>query len=275
MFTSLSYCEITTHSLEIIFLQLKCHFTWNVCGEESSLDDLEDRGYNQVEFLNTEFKAITYNLFAYIKHCRGQYQVALEYLEQAEDFIMHRQDHQGKMGHLVTWGNYAWVCYHLGRLLEVHTSVHACMVSHFSLVWLFVTLWTVAHQAALSKGFSRQEYWRHIRRVGNLCKKYTNSYRIEYPEIESEEGEALLKCGEKYYEQAMQCFERLWKRNSPTQNSPWDCSSHCIVCKTKHQQRTPFTFWGRPPSWSQITDTLTFSWLWLFNWSRKKQKETT
>ena len=26
-------------------------------------------------------------------------------------------------------------------------------------VWLFATLWTVAHQAALSMGFSRQEYW--------------------------------------------------------------------------------------------------------------------
>ena len=28
-----------------------------------------------------------------------------------------------------------------------------------SRVWLFVTPWTVAHQAPLSKGFSRQEYW--------------------------------------------------------------------------------------------------------------------
>ena len=36
---------------------------------------------------------------------------------------------------------------------------HACMVSHFSRVWLFVTLWTIAHQAPLSTGFSRQEYW--------------------------------------------------------------------------------------------------------------------
>ena len=35
----------------------------------------------------------------------------------------------------------------------------ACMVSHFSHVQLFATLWTVAHQAPLSKGFSRQEYW--------------------------------------------------------------------------------------------------------------------
>ena len=28
-----------------------------------------------------------------------------------------------------------------------------------SCVQLFVTLWTVAHQAPLSMGFSRQEYW--------------------------------------------------------------------------------------------------------------------
>ena len=33
------------------------------------------------------------------------------------------------------------------------------MLSHFSHVQLFVTLWTVAHQAPLTMGFSRQEYW--------------------------------------------------------------------------------------------------------------------
>ena len=33
------------------------------------------------------------------------------------------------------------------------------MVNCFSRVWLFETLWTVAHQAPLSMGFSRQEYW--------------------------------------------------------------------------------------------------------------------
>ena len=33
------------------------------------------------------------------------------------------------------------------------------MLSCFSQVQLLVTLWTVAHQAPLSLGFSRQEYW--------------------------------------------------------------------------------------------------------------------
>ena len=33
------------------------------------------------------------------------------------------------------------------------------LLSRFSHVQLFVTLWTVAHQAPLSLGFFRQEYW--------------------------------------------------------------------------------------------------------------------
>ena len=33
------------------------------------------------------------------------------------------------------------------------------VLSHFSHVQLFATPWTVAHQAPLSQGFSRQVYW--------------------------------------------------------------------------------------------------------------------
>ena len=36
------------------------------------------------------------------------------------------------------------------------------VLSHFSHVWLFATLWPVAHRASLSMGFSRQEYWRGL-----------------------------------------------------------------------------------------------------------------
>ena len=37
--------------------------------------------------------------------------------------------------------------------------VSACMLGCFSHVQLFMTLWTIALQAPLSMGFSRQEYW--------------------------------------------------------------------------------------------------------------------
>ena len=44
----------------------------------------------------------------------------------------------------------------LCRDVVVTSDVCACMLSCFSHVWLFATLWTVAHQAALSMGFFRQ-----------------------------------------------------------------------------------------------------------------------
>ena len=37
--------------------------------------------------------------------------------------------------------------------------MHVSVVSLFSLVGLFATPWTIARQAPLSMGLSRQEYW--------------------------------------------------------------------------------------------------------------------
>ena len=42
---------------------------------------------------------------------------------------------------------------------KIPISLYECMLSHFSRVQLFATLWTVAHQVPLSVGFSRQGYW--------------------------------------------------------------------------------------------------------------------
>ena len=36
---------------------------------------------------------------------------------------------------------------------------HVCVLSHISYVRLFANLWTVAYEAPLSMGFSRQEHW--------------------------------------------------------------------------------------------------------------------
>ena len=58
----------------------------------------------------------------------------------------------------------------------MHSSIIAHVLSHFSLVRLFATLWTVAHVAPLSVEFSRQEYW-----SGLLCPP---SGDLPYPGIE-------------------------------------------------------------------------------------------
>ena len=40
-----------------------------------------------------------------------------------------------------------------------HSSSLGCMLSCFSCVQLFATLWIISHQASLSMGFSKKEYW--------------------------------------------------------------------------------------------------------------------
>ena len=48
--------------------------------------------------------------------------------------------------------------------LKIHTSnyINVCVLSHFSHIQLFVSLWTAAHQAPLSTGFFRQEHWSRL-----------------------------------------------------------------------------------------------------------------
>jgi len=50
-------------------------------------------------------------------------------------------------------------CVSCHNLESNHGLLTPCVLSHFSQFWLFMTLWTVARQASLSTGFSRQEYW--------------------------------------------------------------------------------------------------------------------
>ena len=49
-------------------------------------------------------------------------------------------------------------CFGLGGNAMYHVSAAACLVC----VRLFVSLWTVAHQAPLFMGFCRQEYWSEL-----------------------------------------------------------------------------------------------------------------
>ena len=51
-----------------------------------------------------------------------------------------------------------FILWQMPFLLLNLSQLRVCVISFFSHVWLFVTLRTVAHQAPLSMGFSRQEY---------------------------------------------------------------------------------------------------------------------
>ena len=71
------------------------------------------------------------------------------------------------------------------QIWYIHTMECACMLSCFSGVWIFVTLWTVAHQAPQSMGFSRQEYWSGLScpPPGDLPDPGIEPMSLEYPEL--------------------------------------------------------------------------------------------
>lgn len=148
--------EDTRNFLEKVLPQLKCPFTWNLFREGSISTHMEDRVRNQIDFLNSEHKATMYNLLAYIKHLDGENEAALECLGRAEDLLKSKQDDQAEMRCLVTWGNYAWVYYHMGRLSEAQA---------------------------------------YVDKVRDVCKKFANPYSMECPELDCEEGWTRLKCG--------------------------------------------------------------------------------
>ena len=83
-------------------------------------------------------------------------------------------------------------------------SMHVCMLSRFSCVHLSATPWTVAHQAPLSMGFSRQEYW-----SGLPCPSLGD---LPNPEIESVSLKSPVLAG------------RLFKTNTT-----WEAHKKCIV----------------------------------------------
>ncbi|XP_051002315.1 interferon-induced protein with tetratricopeptide repeats 3 [Acomys russatus] len=148
--------DIIGDSLDKVLPQLKCHFTWNLFREGSIASYMEDRVCNQIEHLNSEYKATMYNLLAYIKHLDGENEAALECLGQAEDLLKSKKNDQAEIRSLVTWGNYAWVYYRMGRLLEAQA---------------------------------------YVEKVRHVCKKFANPYSMECPELECEEGWTRLKCG--------------------------------------------------------------------------------
>ena len=61
--------------------------------------------------------------------------------------------------HIIFW-DFMWhiFCFYTSQALDSFRN-YACVLSCFSCVQFFVTSWTVAHQATLSMGVSRQEYW--------------------------------------------------------------------------------------------------------------------
>ena len=119
--------------------------------------------------------------------------------------------------------------------LPSHPNPRDCL-SHFSRVRLSATLWTVAHRAPLSRGFSRQEYWSGlpcpprgdlpdpgIKPVSLTCVSYLHWQAGSLPP--EPPGKRLCLCPYK----GVRCYDLV------------------ILCRLQHWLNELFSFYVDPP----------------------------
>ncbi|NWT64184.1 IFIT5 protein, partial [Prunella himalayana] len=160
---------ISMDSLKTSLLKLECHFTWALLKEHVSLEALEETILDHITFL-VQYEIRDYNLLSYVNHLKNSNEEALRNLKKAEEAIQKRHPDEIAKRSLVTWGNYAWIYYHMERYEEAQT---------------------------------------YVSKVENICKKLsgTGHGKIQLPEIYAEKGWALLRFGRHYFERARDCFE--------------------------------------------------------------------
>ncbi|NXX34883.1 IFIT5 protein, partial [Nicator chloris] len=196
---------ISKDSLKTSLLQLECHFTWALLQEHVGLDALEDTVLDHIKFF-VEYNIIDYNMLSYVYHLKNSNEEALSNLRKAEEAI--QKHHPGEIARrsLVTWGNYAWIYYHMQRYEEAQT---------------------------------------YVSKVEDSCKKLSSTAhgKIQLPEIYAEQGWALLRFGRNYFERAKNCFANALKSepDNPDFNAGYAVAmyrlDHCS--KIYGEERTP------------------------------------
>ncbi|XP_029465694.1 interferon-induced protein with tetratricopeptide repeats 5-like [Rhinatrema bivittatum] len=167
--------EISKNSLKSKLLQLECHFTWGLQKDDAD-DDLEDRLYDQTEFIFPDCKSMVYNLLAYVKHLKGDNDEALANVKKAEELVQEVQVDDINKKMITTYGNYAWIYYHMNQLENADT---------------------------------------YLGKVESICRVLSSRSRYTAPisDVYGEQGWALLKfCGQ-YYEKAKECFQKALEKD--------------------------------------------------------------
>ncbi|NWV29541.1 IFIT5 protein, partial [Origma solitaria] len=164
---------ISKNSLKASLLQLECHFTWTLLKEYVGLVALEETIIDHIKFVK-ESNIVDYNILSYVCHLKNSNEEALRNLKKAEEAIRKHYPDEIARRSLVTWGNYAWIYYHMGRYEEAQT---------------------------------------YVSKVEDFCKQLSSTARlkIQLPEIYAEQGWAFLRFGRNYFEKAKNCFENALK----------------------------------------------------------------
>ncbi|NXV09781.1 IFIT5 protein, partial [Cettia cetti] len=196
---------VSKDSLKASLLQLECHFTWTLLKEHVGLEALEETVLDHIKFVG-EYNIRDYNMLSYVCHLKNSEEEALRNLRKAEEAIQKHYPGEIARRSLVTWGNYAWIYYHMQRYEEAQSYVSKVESSRKKLS-------STAHET------------------------------IQLPEVYAEKGWALLRFGRNYFEGAKNCFADALRSepNNPDFNAGYAIAMYRLEdCAERYgDERTP------------------------------------
>ncbi|XP_059803483.1 interferon-induced protein with tetratricopeptide repeats 5-like isoform X2 [Hypanus sabinus] len=151
-------------------VQLQCHFTWAPQKETIDLEDMMYRLQDSID-MNLKYKAHSCNQLAFVNCLKGNYEEAIQNLKEAEKILREDNKDEFERRSIITYGNFAWVHYHMGQLTEVQS---------------------------------------YLDKLEMICKPLSDGprYTAMIPEVYGEKGWSLLRSTARYYEEAKECFEK-------------------------------------------------------------------
>ncbi|XP_078079046.1 interferon-induced protein with tetratricopeptide repeats 5-like [Mustelus asterias] len=141
-----------------------------------------------------------YNALAFVNCVRGNHEEAFNNLWEAEEILRKNHESEIEKWSIVTYGNAAWVYYHVGELEEAQS---------------------------------------YLDKVERNCQQFPDAsrYTAMIPEVYGEKGWSLLKFGWKYYKEASKCTEKALAADA--ENIEWNTAHATAMFRIKETSGDP------------------------------------
>ncbi|XP_072883487.1 interferon-induced protein with tetratricopeptide repeats 1-like [Hemitrygon akajei] len=161
--------------------QLQCHFTWRPQKETIDLDDMMLRLQDSLT-LGKKYQAASYNHLAFVNCLQGNFEEAIQNLKEAEKILKENHQDEFERRSIITYGNFAWVHYHMEQLTEAQS---------------------------------------YLDKLEMICKPLSDGlrYTAMIPEVSGEKGWSLMSSAAEYYEEANECFAKALEQDPD--NTEW------------------------------------------------------
>ncbi|XP_072882862.1 interferon-induced protein with tetratricopeptide repeats 1-like [Hemitrygon akajei] len=195
----LNVCRTSRDLLKEKLNQLQCHFTWRPQKETIDLDDLMLKLQDSLT-LGVKYQAASYNHLAFVNCLQGNFEEAIENLKEAEKILREEYKDGFKRRSIITYGNFAWVHYHMGQLTEAQS---------------------------------------YLDKLEMICKPLSDGprYTAMIPEVYGEKGWSLLNSAAEYYEEAKECFAKALEQDPD--NTEWIMGYATALSRLESMSGTP------------------------------------